>query len=144
MVLINPTPIEPLRWQGGSGTDADTDTDPEHDPAPDTESVDEAEGQEALDRAGISGEDVRDTMEAYYEDCGRLLREVGTGDRQFTNVIPKEMWSSVEQAYNNGAYRSGYVDDALEAMDADSFVILLQVQDIGGGYYRLYHNVYTN
>ncbi len=144
VVLINPTPIEPLRWQGGSGTDADTDTDPEHDPAPDTESVDEAEGQEALDRAGISGEDVRDTMEAYYEDCGRLLREVGTGDRQFTNVIPKEMWSSVEQAYNNGAYRSGYVDDALEAMDADSFVILLQVQDIGGGYYRLYHNVYTN
>ncbi len=153
LALINPTPIEPLRWQGRTGTDSDAgaegDVNANVDTAADqesetvTEPADEAERQEALEQAGISEGDVRDTMEEYYEDCGRLLREVGTGDRQFTNVIPKEMWNSVEQAYNNGAYRSGYVDDALEEMDAESFVIMLQVQDIGGGYYRLYHNVYT-
>lgn len=151
LALINPTPVEPLRWHGGTGTDSDAegdgdvnaDTDADQGTDADTEPSDEAERQEALDQAGISEEEVRDTMEEYYEDCGRLLREVGTGDRQFTNVIPKEMWNSVEQAYNNGAYRSGYVEDALEAMDAESFVIMLQAQDIGGGYYRLYHNVYT-
>ena len=159
VVLINPTPIEPLRWQGRTGTDAgadgsaeegsepdrseDTEQEPDRSTGTEPDPADEAERQETLERAGISEEDVRDTMEEYYEDCGKLLREVGTGDRKFSNVIPKEMWSSVEQAYNNGAYRSGYVDDALEAMDAESFVILLEAQDIGGGYYRLYHNVYT-
>lgn len=150
VVLINPDPIEPLRWHGVTGTDVDTDMEQEPDQEPDAEPdaepgpADEEERREALERAGIDESAVRDTMEEYYEDCGKLLREVGVGDRQFSNVIPKEMWNSVEQAYNNGDYRKGYVEDALKAMDAESFVILLQAQDIGGGYYRLYHNVYTD
>ena len=73
-----------------------------------------------------------------------MLEEVGTGDRQFTNVIPESLWSSVERAYYNGDYWNGYVEEALKELGADDFVIQLQVERLGGGYYRLYHNVYTD
>ncbi len=82
-------------------------------------------------------------MEEYYEDCRKLLTDAGTGDRQFVNVIPQSLWNAVERSYNSGDYWKGYVEQALRDMGADNFAIQLQVQDLGGGYYRLYHNVYT-
>lgn len=72
-----------------------------------------------------------------------MLQEAGIGDKQFINVIPEDLWNSVEQAYNSGEYWKGYVEGALKEMGAESFVINLQAQSLGGGYYRLYHNVYT-
>lgn len=195
--LINPDPMEPLRWhegegavdtgssgQTGTGTDTgltgtdstgtdtaatgqdntgtdtassgqesngkdtasssqeDTGSTGQNSTGTDTVST-EPDRQENPERAGISGEDVRDTLAEYYEDCGKLLKEVGAGDKQFANVIPEGLWDTVEQAYNSGDYKNGYVEDALEALGVDNFVIQLQAQDLGGGYYRLYHNVYT-
>ena len=65
------------------------------------------------------------------------------GDKQFSNVVPESLWNTLEQAYGRGDFWDGYVNKALEALDADYFVIQLQVQRLGGGYYRIYHNVYT-
>lgn len=103
----------------------------------------EDEEQANLDKAGVTREQVRETMEEYYVDCLALLQEVGLGDKQFSVVVPESLWAELEQAYNSGAYREGYVEDALEALGAEYFVIQLQVERLGGGYYRLYHNVYT-
>ena len=61
----------------------------------------------------------------------------------FQNVIPKSLWPSVEQAYSNGAYEKGYVTQALETLEMENFAIQLQVDDIGGGYYRIYHSIVT-
>lgn len=130
-VLINPTPAEPLTWQSRTGADLYT------------EPTEEERKRDALERAGITEEDVRDTMKEYYEDCEKLLKEAGTGNQQFSNVIPEGLWSAVERAYTNGDYWKGYVEDALKALGANSFQINLQVQDLDGGYCRLYHNVYT-
>lgn len=130
-VLINPTPAEPLTWQSKTGADLYT------------EPTEEERKRDALERAGVTEEDVRDTMKEYYEDCEKLLKEAGTGNQQFINVIPKELWNSVEQAYTSGDYWKGYVEGALKDLGADSFLINLQVQDLDGEYCRLYHNVYT-
>lgn len=127
--LINPNPSQPLVWQSRT---------------PETDLTQEEQRQENLEQAGISESDIRNTMQEYYEDCRKLLEEVGTGDRQFTNVIPESLWSSVERAYYNGDYWNGYVEEALKELGADDFVIQLQVERLGGGYYRLYHNVYTD
>lgn len=129
--LINPTPMEPLTWKSKTGADLDV------------EMSEEEKRQEALETAGITEEDIRATIKEYYEDCGKLLQEAGIGDKQFINVIPEDLWNSVEQAYNSGEYWKGYVEGALKEMGAESFVINLQAQSLGGGYYRLYHNVYT-
>ncbi len=130
-VLINPSPSQPLVWESRTGADLDT------------EPTAEEMRQENLEKAGVTEEEVRDTLQEYYEDCGKLLKEAGTGDRLFTNVIPEQLWSSVERAYNNGDYWKGYVEDALDVLKADSFWIQLEVEKLGGGYYRLYHSVYT-
>lgn len=163
--LINPNPIKPLTWEdiqwpeesednpesgeredigpeesetgGGEADPEEREDREEEDEEPDREE------QERLERAGITADEVRETMEEYYEDCRKLLTEAGTGDRQFVNVIPESLWDSVERAYSSGAYWEGYAEDALEDLGADNLVIQIQAAGIGGGYYRLYHNVYT-
>ena len=82
---------------------------------PETDLTQEEQRQENLEQAGISESDIRNTMQEYYEDCRKLLD-----------------------------YWNGYVEEALKELGADDFVIQLQVERLGGGYYRLYHNVYTD
>ena len=69
--------------------------------------------------------------------------EVGTGQKTFVNVIPKALWDTVERSYSDGSYQTGYVNAALEKLGVDHFAIQLQVQRVGDGYYRLYHNIAT-
>ena len=96
-----------------------------------------------LQQAGVTEDQVRETVSAYYEDCLKLLKQAGKGDKQFSNVVPESLWLTLEQAYGRGDYWKGYVNEALKALGAEDFVIQIQVQRLGGGYYRLYHNVYT-
>ncbi len=130
--LINPNPIEPLRWQSKSGPE----------PA-DPGLTAEEQKQINLEKAGITEDQVRETVEEYYQDCLNLLKQVGIGDKQFSNVVPSTLWNTLEQAYGRGDYWKGYVNEALKALGVENFVLQLQVQRLGGGYYRLYHNVYT-
>lgn len=129
---INPNPTKPLVWQSRAKQE---DSDPGM--------TAEERRQENLAIAGITQDQVREDLKEYYEDCLKLLKAAGTGDRQFSNVIPESLWNTLERAYSSGDFRKGYVDEALKALGAENFVIQLQVQRLGGGYYRLYHNVYT-
>lgn len=127
--MINQNPTTPLRW-----------------PDPDANSSDKTEDQQKKDNllmAGITADQVRENMSDYYEDCRRLLVAAGAGDQTFSNVIPESLWSTVERAYSSGDYWKEYVEDALKELNLENFVIHLQVQRLGGGYYRIYHNVYT-
>lgn len=133
--LINPNPVEPLTWHSKVSVEP-----VEENPEPTAEQL----RQENMNKAGITEEQVRDTMQEYYEDCQRLLREAGAGDRQFVNVIPESLWSSVERAYSSGDYWKQYVEPIMEELGIENFVIQLQVEDLGGGYYRLCHNIYTD
>jgi len=134
---INPNPTEPLRWQSKAHVgDADA---AEEDAGVSAEEQEQAN----LEQAGLTEDQVRRTLQEYYEDCGKLLKEAGTGDRQFISVVPESLWASVERAYSSGDYWKGYVESALKELGASNFLIQLQVQRLGGGYYRLYHNVYT-
>jgi len=134
--LINPSPMEPLTWQSrGQGSTPD-------DGAAGT-ATGEDSAQSKLDEAGITADEVRSTMSDYYEECEKLLEQIGVGDKQFSVVIPDSLWSTVEQAYINGDHWQNYVNDALEALGVQNFVIQLAPERLGGGYYRVYHNVYT-
>lgn len=129
--FINPNPSEPLRWEGNPNANVDMGL------------TAEEKKQQNLEIAGITEDEVRETMDEYYKDCLKLLKDVGKGDKQYANVIPESLWNSVEQAYSTGAYRKGYVDEALKELGVENFVIRLQIERLGGGYYRVYHNVYT-
>ncbi len=129
--FINPNPSEPLRWEGNPNSNIDMGL------------TAEEKKQQNLEIAGITEDEVRETMDEYYKDCLRLLKEVGKGDKQYDNVIPESLWNTVEQAYLNGDYKKKYVDEALKELEAEHFVIRIQIKRLGGGYYRIYHNVYT-
>lgn len=130
--LINQNPIKPLRWPDASVSGGNS-----------LDMTAEQWKQENLLTAGITADQVRENMNDYYADCKKLLIAAGTGDKTFDNVIPESLWSAVERAYSSGDYWNGYVNDALKELKAENFVIHLQVQRLGGGYYRVYHNVYT-
>lgn len=130
--LINENPQQPLGWINRGK--------PNFSPA---DEAAEALKAENLRKAGITEDQVLNNMDEYYKDCVERMKEAGTGEQQFTNVIPEYLWSSIESAYGTGAYWKGYVEPALKELKAESFAIQLQAQRLGGGYYRLYHNIYT-
>lgn len=131
MDWINPDPVEPLRWTESPTVDNNGGM------------TAEEKEKENLEKAGIKKEDVRDTMEEYYADCKKLLLAAGSGDKKFNNVIPEYLWTAVEKAYINGGYLKGYATEVLEEFELQKIVVQLQVQRLGGGYYRIYHNVLT-
>lgn len=130
--LINENPQQPLGWVNRGK--------PNFSP---TDEAAEALKAENLRKAGITEDQVLESIEAYYKDCVERMKEVGMGEQQFTNVIPDYLWSSVESAYGSGAYWKGYVEPALKELEAEGFAVQLQAQRLGGGYYRLYHTIYT-
>lgn len=99
--------------------------------------------QENLDKAKITEDEVLDNMDEYYKDCLAQMEKVGAGLQSFSNVIPQTLWSTVEQAYSQGTYKKGYVEEGLKKLEMEHFAIQLQVEDINGGYYRLHHNIST-
>ena len=118
---INPNPQEPLRYPSDDNGSADSDT--AATPEPRTDALTD--------------------LNSYYTDCKNKLTTLGSGDQHFDNVVPKSLWSSIEQAYNTGAYEQGYVMDVLKDLGMQYFAIQLQLVDLGDGYYRVYHNVVT-
>ena len=126
---INPDPQEPLSYPSGMiMTDEDRA---------------KQEKEDNLNKAGITEDEVLDDMTEYYADCLKQMVEVGEGQKYFTNVVPQSLWSSIEQAYASGKYEEGYVNEGLKKLDMDYFAIQLQIDDISGGYYRIYHNIVT-
>lgn len=120
---INPDPQEPLRYPSGNTAGSAGNTTTAATPEP---------------RA-----DALTDLSSYYEDCRKQLTGLGSGDQHFDNVVPKSLWSTIEQSYHTGAYEQGYVVDVLKNFGMEYFAIQLQLVDIGDGYYRVYHNVVT-
>ena len=130
---INPNPQEPLRYPSGNtgstGSASSTDS----------SSTDSSEAA----ATPAPRDDALTDLSSYYTDCKNQLTALGSGDQHFDNVVPKSLWSTIEQSYNTGAYEQGYVVDVLKNLGMKNFAIQLQLVDIGDGYYRVYHNVVT-
>ena len=116
---INQNPQEPLQYPGGNTGSSDSGT--AATPAPKSDAVTD--------------------LNSYYANCITQLSVLGSGDQHFDNVVPKSLWSTIEQAYNTGAYEQGYVAEVLKRLGMENFAISLQLVDLGDGYYRVYHNV---
>lgn len=124
--LINSNPQKPLEWYDPDFSD-------------DKEAL-----KRELEELGLEEEDILDNLNEYYADCLEQMKKAGTGQQQFTNVIPKALWQSIERVYSDGSYEKGYVDAALKELKMENFAIQLQTERLSGGkYYRLYHNIST-
>lgn len=93
--------------------------------------------------AGLDPDMVQSSLKKYYENCLKQMVDRGTGQQSFSNVVPKYVLDEAEKAYGTGDYEEGYVDEGLKKLKVENFAIQIQVEDLGGNYYRLYHNIYT-
>ena len=98
---INPDPQEPLRYPSGNTAGSAGNTTAAATPEP---------------RA-----DALTDLSSYYEDCRKQLTGLGSGDQHFDNVVPKSLWSTIEQSYHTGAYEQGYVVDVLKNLGMEYF-----------------------
>ena len=98
---INPDPQEPLRYPTGNTAGSAGNTTAAATPEP---------------RA-----DALTDLSSYYEDCRKQLTGLGSGDQHFDNVVPKSLWSTIEQSYHTGAYEQGYVVDVLKNLGMEYF-----------------------
>ena len=130
--LINQEPRQPLGWESRGKVNSSP-----------TDQATADQKAENLKKAGITEDQVLENLQDYYKDCVEQMKQAGTGEQQFTNVVPESLWPSVETVYANGEYWKGYVEESLKELNAQSFAIQLQAERLGGGYYRLYHTVYT-
>lgn len=132
-ITLNPNPQQPLTWQ------------PTPKPSQNEHYNVIVSGNDIydMDEAGVKAEEVLDTMDKYYADCLKQMVKVGSGQKSFSNVVPKHVLAQVEASYGAGEYEKKYVTEGLKKLKMDNFAILIQVEDLGGNYYRLYHNIAT-
>lgn len=126
---INPNPQVPLSWQSRGEKDS-------------VESPQDS-FEEELKKLGIEPKIYAASMDEYLKLGGEELKLAGKGSQQFIIVIPEGLWGEVERLYSSGDFRKGYVEKTIKELGVESFSIQLQVQRLGNGYYKLYHNVYT-
>ena len=131
-ITLNPNPQQPLTWTPKENKD-------------EKHSGDFVSGGDvySLDRAGLTADAVQSSLKDYYANCLKQMVDRGSGQQSFSNVVPKSVLAEIEKAYGTGDYEKGYVNEGLKKLKRDYFAIQIQVQDIGGNYYRLYHNIYT-
>ena len=92
---------------------------------------------------GLKESDALTTLSDYYNDCKVQLVSCGKGDHCFYNVVPVSLFNTIESEYGKGNYLNGYMNSALKTIGATDCNIVIQAQRLGGGYYRIWHNVYV-
>lgn len=130
-ITLNPNPQQPLTWE----------------PKAEDGAFDEVfvSGGDTYDMriAGLDSDMVQGSLKKYYENCLKQMVDRGTGQQSFSNIVPKYVLEEAEKAYGTGDYEEGYVEEGLKKLGVENFAIQIQVVDLGGNYYRLYHNIYT-
>jgi hypothetical protein len=134
-ITLNPNPQQPLSWT------------PKEDEETESENKDDVliSGGDVYDadKAGITKDMALWSLQKYYTNCRTQMAARGSGQQSFQNIVPKYVLNQVESSYGTGAYQKGYVEEGLKDIGMENFAIQIQVEDLGGNYYRLYHNIYT-
>lgn len=130
-ITLNPNPQQPMTWTPGAGKGNRYGVTVSGNVTYD------------LSAADLTEDMVLISLQKYYEDCRKQMKEKGSGQQTFSNIVPKYVLDEAEKAYGTGAYEKGYVEEGLKDLQMDYFAIQIQVEELGGNYYRLYHNIYT-
>ncbi len=140
--IINQNPTEPLTLENDRKPGSDVKAKNATGVVDNSENLQKTDPQ-VLKDMGLSPERVDSTMEEYYADCLTKMETVGAGEKTFETIINAGLWDSIEAAYASGAYKNGYLDAAMKKLGVTYCSVNLQGQKLGGGYYRIYHNLYS-
>ena len=138
---INNDPQAPLDYEAEHPELYPSSSGSGHSGASPSPSVNNAAAQLAV--YGLKESDAVTTLSDYYNDCKKQLVSCGMGDHCFYNVVPESLFRTIESEYGKGNHLSGYMNSALKTIGASNCNIVIQAERLGGGYYRVWHNVYV-
>jgi len=101
-----------------------------------------ADKRRTLEELGLSADGCLKTLGEYYSDCYDKVVNGGTGRYNFYSVISGRMlFNDVYGAFQNGDYKQGYMDSAMEKLGASTYRIDWTIEELQGGYYLVTHDV---
>ncbi len=139
--FINDNPSKPLDYEN-NGRNAGEDKE-EGQPEADTSMFGGYFSQDDLNHAGLDAQSVIIDLDGYYADCLEMIKRGGIGETSFDNIVPMALWKVIEANYSNGAYKTGYMNEALSELGATEYKIEVQPERINGIFVRIYHSVVT-
>lgn len=96
----------------------------------------------SLADVGMSENDILYSLSDYYNNCYNQITTLGRGNYEFSNVIEGEaLLEEMQSAYRNGAYRMGYMEQAMEEISASSCEMSLLIEELEQGRYLITHAV---
>lgn len=100
------------------------------------------EGLRNLSDVGMNENDILYSLSDYYDNCYNQIAALGRGTYEFSNVIEGEaLFEEMQKAYRNDAYRTGYMEQAMEAVSASSCEMSLLMEELEQGRYLITHTV---
>lgn len=106
------------------------------------EDIPREDARRSLEELGLTAENTLISLEDYYNDCYDKVSKGGKGRYSFQNVITgKILFDNVYNAYQNGGYRQGYMDKAMEELEASDFRLDWSIEELQNGYYLVTHEV---
>lgn len=92
--------------------------------------------RQSLQDFGFTIEDIKYSLEDYYEDCYDQVMRNGMGSYNFNTIISsKEIFNQILEAISNKTYFSGYADRALLDLGANKYYIEAYYEELQDGYY---------
>lgn len=96
----------------------------------------------SLSDVGMSENDILYSLSDYYDNCYNQIAVLGRGSYEFSNVIQGEaLLEEMQRAYQSDAYRTGYMERAMEDVSAFSCEMSLLMEELKEGRYLVTHTV---
>lgn len=95
-----------------------------------------------LAETGIGEDRVFNNMQAYYDNCYNQIVQKGKGDYTFYSVLDGEdMLDEWYQSYQTKVYEQGYLENAMNALNATTCSMSVQAERLQGGKYLVTHEI---
>ena len=97
----------------------------------------------SLEDAGMTEDRIVHSLSDYYADCYNQILTAGSGSYEFYTVADGEaLMQEIYQAYQNDAYRQGYMENVMTAVGASSCEMSLDVEELTRNRYMIVHDVH--
>lgn len=95
----------------------------------------------ALSELGLARDDVAWSIEDYYKTCLEKMVALASENQHFYVIIPENLYRNVESDYGLGVQEKEYLNEVMKKLGKTQYDMQLQVQRLGKGFYKIYHNV---
>lgn len=136
-----------MQSSGNNAQPSDNAAQPSDDTTPSSDNTaqnndDKESALRSIADVGIPENEIKTTIQQYYDDCYARVVQGGIGNYSFSNVIQGQaLYQEWEDAYKSNTYRQAYADRAMETIGAAGCHMQMRVEPLQGDRYLVTHTV---